>query len=176
MPEAFIRNTINFLNFKELISFGKSRGFILSEGLLCTASSRAWTLAPTRRSWFPSHRSWCVNWFSKQSAIALAFSDGWNSRSEEPWMAVGELGPFLFGRDFAVGQLAWGVTSVLLIFVFHRSSALLRVIRWTNFVTQWTAALHAGSLVSCHNFLNFGLLQNQNYSRYIAFALVTQKT
>jgi hypothetical protein len=27
-----------------------------------------------------------VNWVSKQSAIALAFSDGWNLRPEAPWI------------------------------------------------------------------------------------------
>jgi hypothetical protein len=43
-------------------------------GLLSTASSRAWTLASTRHSWLSSHRSWGVNWFSKQSSIVLAFS------------------------------------------------------------------------------------------------------
>jgi hypothetical protein len=31
-----------------------------------------------------SHKSWCVNWFLKQSAIAFAFSDGWNLRPEGP--------------------------------------------------------------------------------------------
>jgi hypothetical protein len=61
-----------------------------------------------------------MNWFSKQSAIALAFLDGWNLRPEGPWMAVGALGPFLLRRDFAMGQIAWGVTSVLLIFVSQR--------------------------------------------------------
>jgi hypothetical protein len=64
-----------FLDFKERIRFCKPHGLILSGGLLSTASSRVWTLASTRRSWFSSHKSWCVNWFSKQSAIALAFSE-----------------------------------------------------------------------------------------------------
>jgi hypothetical protein len=43
-----------------------------------------------------------------------------------------------------MGQIAWGVTSVLFIFVSHRSSAFLRVIRLIDFVTQLTAVLHAG--------------------------------
>jgi hypothetical protein len=36
--------------------------------------------------------------------------------------------------------------------VSHCSSAFLRAIRVTDFVTQFTAILHAGSLVSCHDF------------------------
>jgi hypothetical protein len=71
-------------------------------------SSRAWTLASTRRSWFSSHKSWCVNWFSKQSAIALAFSNGWNFRPEGQWIAVGAFGPSLFMRDFGMSHIAWG--------------------------------------------------------------------
>jgi hypothetical protein len=99
----------DFLNFKELISFCKSHGLILSGGLLSTASSRVWTLASTRRSWFSSHKSWFVNCFPKQSAIAFAFSDGWNLRPKGPWIVVGVLGPSLFRRDFAMDQIAWGV-------------------------------------------------------------------
>jgi hypothetical protein len=37
-----------------------------------------------------------------------------------------------------MGQIAWGVTSVLLTFVSHRSSAILRVIRLIDFLTQLT--------------------------------------
>jgi hypothetical protein len=59
-----------------------------------------------------------------------------------------------------MGQIAWGVTSVLLIFVSHRSSVFLRVIHLIDFVTQLTAVLHAGSLVSCHNFLSLRLCFN----------------
>jgi hypothetical protein len=40
----------DFLNLKELISFCKSHGLILSGGLLPMASRRVWTLASTRRS------------------------------------------------------------------------------------------------------------------------------
>jgi hypothetical protein len=43
---------------------------------LTTASRRSWTLACTCRLWFPSHKSCDVNCFIKQSAIALAFSNG----------------------------------------------------------------------------------------------------
>jgi hypothetical protein len=59
-----------------------------------------------------------------------------------------------------MGQRAWGVTSLLPIFVSHRSSAFLRVIRPIDFVTELTAALHAGTLVSCHNFLSLRLCFN----------------
>jgi hypothetical protein len=39
---------------------------------LSTASSRAWTLASIRRSWFSSHKSWCVNWFSRPRQCHIA--------------------------------------------------------------------------------------------------------
>jgi hypothetical protein len=52
------------------------------------------------------------------------------------------------------------VTSGLLIFVSHHSSAFLRVIRLIDFVTQLNSVLHAGSLVSCHNFLSLRLYFN----------------
>jgi hypothetical protein len=60
-----------------------------------------------------------------------------------------------------MGHIAWGVTSVLLIFVSHRSSAFLEVIRLIVFVTQLTAVLHAGALVSCHSFLSLCLCFNK---------------
>jgi hypothetical protein len=135
----------DFLNFKEWISFCKSHVLILSRGLLNTALSRAWTLVSTRHSWFSSHRSSCVNWFSKQSAIVLAFSDGWNLRPQGPWMAVGALGPSLFRRDFAMGRIARGVTSVLPIFVptvqvpFYGSFVWL--ILWSNWLPFYTLDL-----------------------------------
>jgi hypothetical protein len=43
------------------------------------------------------------------------------------------------------------------ILVSHRSSALLRAILLIVLVTQFTAVLHAGSLVSCDNFLSLCL-------------------
>jgi hypothetical protein len=87
------------------------RSFAVSGGSLSTAS-RSWTLASTRRSWFSSHRSCGVNCFSKQFAIALAFSDGWNVIPKGPWIAVGALGPSLFMRSFGMGHFVWGVISV----------------------------------------------------------------
>jgi hypothetical protein len=49
---------------------------------------------------------------------------------------------------------------VLIIFVSRRSSTFLLVIYLIDFVTQLTAALHGGSLVSCHNFLSLRLYFN----------------
>jgi hypothetical protein len=54
-----------FFNFSVFIIFYRSHGLTLSGGLSCTVSSRPWTLASTRHSWFSSHRSWGVNRFSK---------------------------------------------------------------------------------------------------------------
>jgi hypothetical protein len=71
--------------------------------------------------------------------------------------AVDVVGLSLLRRDFAMGQVAWCVTSELPIFVSHRLSVFLRVIHLVDFVTQLTAVLHAGSLVSCHNFLSLRL-------------------
>jgi hypothetical protein len=98
-----------------------------------------------------------VNWFSKQSAIALALSDGYKLRPEGPWIAVSALGRSVFRRDFAMCHIDWGVTSELPILISPRSSAFLKVNHLTDFVTQLTAVLHAGSLVSCHNFLSLCL-------------------
>jgi hypothetical protein len=59
-----------------------------------------------------------------------------------------------------MGQITWGVTSVLPIFVSHRSTAFLWVIRLIEFVTQLTAVLHAGAFVSRQNFLSLRLCFN----------------
>jgi hypothetical protein len=68
-------------------------------------------------------------------------------------MAVGALGPSLLVRDFAMGHIARGVSSVFSSFVSHCLSAFFRVVRLIAFETPLTAFLHPGSLVSCHNFL-----------------------
>jgi hypothetical protein len=52
------------------------------------------------------------------------------------------------------------MTSALLIFVSHLSSAFLRVIRLIAIETQLTTVLHAGFLISCHNFRNLCLCFN----------------
>jgi hypothetical protein len=137
-----------FLSFRDSINFCKSNGLILWREPLSAAS---------RRSWFSSHRSCGVNYLSKQSAIVLAFPNGWNFIPKGPWIAVGALSPSLFVRSFSMGQFAWGVTSDLAIFDSHRSSALLRVMRLIVFEIKSNALLHIGSLVSCHSFLNLFL-------------------
>jgi hypothetical protein len=83
-----------------------------------------------------------------------------NLRPKGPWIVAGDFGPFLSSRDFAVGHIAWGVTSVLPIFVSHRSITYLRVIRLTDFVTQLTTVLRAAFIVTCHKFLSFHLCFN----------------
>jgi hypothetical protein len=72
-------------------------------------------------------------------------------------MKIGAFSPSIFMRDFGMGEIGWGVTLVLLIFVSHRPNAFLRATRLIDFVTQLTAVLQAGSLVSCHNFLSLRL-------------------
>jgi hypothetical protein len=129
--------------------------------LLSTSLSRALTLASTRCSWFSSHKSCGANWIPEQSAIAFPFSNVWNLRPEAPWIAVGALGLSLFNKDFAMGRIAWVLTSVLPIFVSHRSNAFLRVIRLITFVKQLTDVLYARSLVSCHSFLSLCLCINK---------------
>jgi hypothetical protein len=86
---------------------------------------------------------------------------GWMKfKARGPWIAVGALGPSRFSGDFAVGHIAWGVTSKLTIFVSHHSSAFLRDIHQINSVTQLTDLVHAESLVSCHNFLSIRVCFN----------------
>jgi hypothetical protein len=53
-----------FLNFNYFTNFCMSQGLTFSNGVSSTDASRTWTLASSRLSWFPSHRSWDVNWFS----------------------------------------------------------------------------------------------------------------
>jgi hypothetical protein len=85
VPEAFVWNTINskcLPNFNKFINFFISQGLTFSKEVSSPTSSTAWTLASTRRLRFSSH--WCVNWFSKQSAIVGAFSSGWYLRPKGP--------------------------------------------------------------------------------------------
>jgi hypothetical protein len=58
------------------------------------------------------------------------------------------------------------------ILVSHRPSALFRAILLIALVTQFTAVLHPGSRVSCHNFRSLCLCLSRILpeSRYIAFA------
>jgi hypothetical protein len=68
-----------------------------------------------------------------------------------------------------MGHIAWGVTSVLLSLVSHRSSAFFRVIHLISFVNQFTAILHAGFLVSYHNFLSLCLCFNKRSDPGMSF-------
>jgi hypothetical protein len=77
---------------------------------------------------FVTHRSWDVNWFPKQSAIALAFLFGLIVIPKELWTAVGAFGSSLFISDFTIGHRAWDKTSQFPTFISHRSSAFLHVI------------------------------------------------
>jgi hypothetical protein len=76
---------------------------------------------------------------------------------KEPWISDDAFGPPLFVRDFATCHIDWDVILQFAIFVSHRSSALFRVIFLIDLVTQFTAVLHVGSLISCHNFVSFFL-------------------
>jgi hypothetical protein len=93
-----------FLSFKEYINFCKSRGLFFQWD--CCLQLRRELVASTRRSLSLSHSKCGVNWFSKQSAIALAFSSGCNVRSKGPCITVGALGLSLFMRDFTIGHIA----------------------------------------------------------------------
>jgi hypothetical protein len=79
------------------------------------------------------------------------------------WTKFEALGPSLLRSYFAMGHIAWCVTSALPIFVSHRSSAFLWVIRLIAFETQVTAILHAVSLVSCHTFLRLCLCFDNSF-------------
>jgi hypothetical protein len=89
-----------------------------------------------------------VNCFSKQSEIALTFSNGWHFMPTGPWIAVGALGPSLFVRHFAMGHIAWGGSSAFVSVVSHLLSAFFFwVIRLIDLETLLTAVLHSGFLV-----------------------------
>jgi hypothetical protein len=65
-----------FLSFSDFINFYISQGVTFSKGVLSAASRSAWSVASTHCLWFPSHKSCGVNWFSKCSAVLVAFSRG----------------------------------------------------------------------------------------------------
>jgi hypothetical protein len=134
-----------------------SQGPSFHNGVLSTDASRDWTLVSTCRSWFLSHRSWDVNWFSKLSAVMLAFSFRWYVVSNGPCTVVGAFGSSSFKSDYAIGHRPWSVTSQFHTFVSHHLNAFLRVIHLIVLVTQLTAVLHAGSWVTCCSFLNLHL-------------------
>jgi hypothetical protein len=155
-PKAFVWDTISpqvFLSFNLFTNLCMSQGLNLPKGVSSTEERRACTLSlhPTH-SWFSSHSSWDVKWVSKQSAITLAFSFGWCVIPKGPWTVVGAFGPSLFIGDFAIShKLRYDLTVP---FSSYRLCAFLRVIRLMVSATQLTAALHAGSRVTYHSFLN----------------------
>jgi hypothetical protein len=101
-----------------------------------------------------------MNWFSKQSTIALAFSLGWYVIPKGPWTSAGTFGPSLFISDFATCHVAWGVTSQFPTFFptlnCHSMGHHLMVL-----ATQLPTVLHAGSQVTCHSFFNLCLCFNR---------------
>jgi hypothetical protein len=83
MPTAFVWNNI------------KSTNLSISVNLIIYVC-----LVSTCCSWFSSHRSWDVNWFSKQSTVALAYPFRWYVIPRGPWRVAGAFGPFLFYKRF----------------------------------------------------------------------------
>jgi hypothetical protein len=131
-----------------------SQGLNFPKEVSSTYASRAWTLVSTHRSWFSSRRSWEVNWFSKQSAIALAFLFGWYVICIGPRTAIGAFGPYLLISNFAIDHNAWDVTSQFPTFISHCSNAFLWDICLIILAAQLTVVLHAGSWVACCSVLN----------------------
>jgi glucan phosphoethanolaminetransferase (alkaline phosphatase superfamily) len=80
-----------------------------------------------------------------------------NMGPKRTWVTGGALCSPPFVIDFAISYIACGVTSRFAIFVSHPSSLkyLFRVILLIVLVTQFTAVLHAGSLVTFFKFLSF---------------------
>jgi hypothetical protein len=154
-----------FLSFSDCIHFTKSHGL----GFRCLQLRAELGLCCSLLS---SHKSYGVNCFSRQSAIALALSEGWYFRPKGQWMAVGALGPTLFMRDFALDRTAWGVTSALAILVSHRWSTLLRVLRLIAFDILFTCLFTFWATVSCHRFLSpflcFCILSEPGWSYWSA--------
>lgn len=100
-----------FIILVSLLTVVHHKVTLFQGGLLSLDLSRAWSLASTCHSFFSSHRSLGVNWFSKLSTVVLAFFDGWYLRPERPWIAVDAFGQCILIRDFTIDQIPWGVTS-----------------------------------------------------------------
>jgi hypothetical protein len=142
-----------------------SQGPTLSGELMSTVSSRARTLATALLSCFSSQRSWCANLFPNKSTNTLDFSSGWDICLKGPRIAADAFGPSHFIRNFPTVQSAWGVIPKFPTFLptfqvpFSKSFLILAVL----LVTQLTAVLHTGSLVSCHNFPGFRLFNSSGF-------------
>jgi len=105
-----------------------------------------------RSSWFSSHRLWGVNLFSKRSKIS-AFSRGWYLKPKGLWIALAVLGPS-FQKGFRNRPDSLRCNLTVSYFCFPPFKCLLRV-TLIVLVSQLSADLQAGSLVSCHSFLMF---------------------
>lgn len=102
----------------------------------------------------------CVDWFSKQSAVDLPVSNGWNLRTELPWIAVSAFGPSLFMRYLTMGHITWCVISELPILDSDRSNAFLWAIHLIDSLSCFM--LHHNSRASAghcsrHNIKSVGL-------------------
>jgi hypothetical protein len=118
-----------------------SHGLTFSSVVSSTDASRAWTLVSTHQSWFSSRRSWDVKWFSKQSAIMLAFSFGCYNVPKGPWTTGWCLWSIPFHKWFHISHRAQGVTSQFPTFISYRSTSFLQEIRLMVLATQLNAVL-----------------------------------
>jgi hypothetical protein len=66
----------------------------------------------------------------------VGFSSGRYISPTGSWIAVDPFGPSRFIRDFAICQIAWGVSTQFPIFISHRSSVYLRINLLTVVVTK----------------------------------------
>jgi hypothetical protein len=77
VPQAFVCDATKIRPHLILVCLSLSDitgPYFYEGGLLCIVSTTALALAPTHHALVSSHKSWCVNGFSNQLEIALAFS------------------------------------------------------------------------------------------------------
>jgi len=86
-PLGMLTVAKTFLSLRELINFYTSQGHTFTRGHLPRLPNRPWTRTFNCHSWFSSYTSCGVNWFSRQSAVTLAFSNGRNLRPEGLWIS-----------------------------------------------------------------------------------------
>jgi hypothetical protein len=116
-----------------------SQSLTFPSGVSSTDERRAWALVSTCHAWCSWHRSWDVNWFSKQSAVPLAFSFMWYVIPKGPWTVVG---PQRLRCDLTVPYFHFPLFECLL--TGHSSDGFV----------DTTVVLLAGSWVTCHSFPN----------------------
>jgi hypothetical protein len=117
-----------------------------------TDAIRTWTRVSTCRSSSSSHRSYLVNWFSKQSPVALAFLSGWYFIRECPRTALGAFDEGSRNRTQSLKRDLQGPYFCLAFFEWPS-----RVNYLTILATLLTVVLHAVSRVTCRSFLNLRL-------------------